>query len=133
MRSAQLVNRKQFYGSISRPRHDARVYTDDAEAIRRAVSREPHKEIALDAVKQRPTQEFKLQQKIAKLWQQQSMSMRIKSDFPRFLWQPCPMRRSISGVSKPMVSRSTSGSIADSSFNGDSTRRRRRQPTVCSA
>ena len=55
MRSAQLVNRKQFYGSISRPRHDARVYTDDAAALRRAVSWEPHKEIALNAVRQRPT------------------------------------------------------------------------------
>ena len=56
MRSAQLVNRRQFYVSISRARHDARVYTDDAEALRRAVSREPKKEIALDVVKQRPTQ-----------------------------------------------------------------------------
>jgi len=52
MRSAQLVNRKQFYGSISRTRHDARVYTDDAQALRRAV-REPKKEIALDAVQPR--------------------------------------------------------------------------------
>ena len=56
MRSAQLVNRRQFYVSISRARHDARIYTDDAEALRRAVSREPKKEIALDVVKQRPTQ-----------------------------------------------------------------------------
>jgi hypothetical protein len=31
--------RKQFYVSISRARHDARIYTDDAEAVRRAVSR----------------------------------------------------------------------------------------------
>ena len=54
MRSAQLVNRKQFYVSISRARHDARVYTDDAEALRRAVARAPRKEIALEAVKQRP-------------------------------------------------------------------------------
>jgi ATP-dependent exoDNAse (exonuclease V) alpha subunit len=55
MRIAQLVKRKQFYVSISRARHDARVYIDDAEALRRAVGREPKKEIALDAVKQRPT------------------------------------------------------------------------------
>ena len=54
MRSAQLVNRRQFYVSISRTRHDARVYTDDAAALRRAVAREPRKEIALDAVRQRP-------------------------------------------------------------------------------
>ena len=55
LRSAQLVNRRQFYVSISRARHDARIYTGDAEALRRAVAREPGKEIALDAVKQCPT------------------------------------------------------------------------------
>ena len=43
MRSAQLVNRRQFYVSISRARHDAHVYTDDAEALRRAVGRDPRK------------------------------------------------------------------------------------------
>ena len=48
MRSAQLVNRKQFYVSISRARHDAQVYTDDAEALRRAVGRDPRKAAALD-------------------------------------------------------------------------------------
>jgi len=46
MRSAQLVNHEQFYVSISRARNDARVYTNDAQALRRAV-REPKKEIAL--------------------------------------------------------------------------------------
>ena len=45
MRSAQLVNRRQFYVSISRARHDARVYTDDAEALRRAVAREPKRNL----------------------------------------------------------------------------------------
>jgi hypothetical protein len=59
MRSAQLVIRKQFYISISRARHDARVYTNDAKALRQAVGRESKKEIALDAVKQRPTQQLK--------------------------------------------------------------------------
>jgi hypothetical protein len=59
MRSAQLVNRKQFYVSISRALHDARVYTNDAKALRQAVGRESKKEIALDAVKQRPTQQLK--------------------------------------------------------------------------
>jgi hypothetical protein len=53
IRSAQLVNRKQFYVSISRARHDVRVYTDDAEAMRRAMVRDPKKEIALDAVQPR--------------------------------------------------------------------------------
>jgi len=52
MRSAQLVNHEQFYVSISRARNDARVYTNDAQALRRAV-REPKKEIALDAVQPR--------------------------------------------------------------------------------
>ena len=51
LRSAQLVTRRQFYTSISRARHDARVYTDDANALRHAVVREPKKEIALEAVK----------------------------------------------------------------------------------
>ena len=37
------------------------VYTD-AEALRRAVSREPRKEIALDTVQPRPTQELKPRQ-----------------------------------------------------------------------
>jgi len=41
--------------SISRGRIDARVYTNDAEALRLAVTRDPKKEVALDAVKQRPT------------------------------------------------------------------------------
>ena len=59
MRSGQLVNRKQFYVSISRALHDARVYTNDAKALRQAVGRESKKEIALDAVKQRPTQQLK--------------------------------------------------------------------------
>jgi len=61
MQSAQLVNRKQVHVSISRARHDARVYTDDAEVLRRAVSRDPQKELALDAVKQRPTRGLKPQ------------------------------------------------------------------------
>lgn len=52
LRSAKLVNREQEYVSISRPRLDARIYTDDAEALRCAVSRDPKKEIALDAVEQ---------------------------------------------------------------------------------
>jgi ATP-dependent exoDNAse (exonuclease V) alpha subunit len=52
MRSAQLVNRKQFYVSMSRARHDARVYTDDAEALRRAVARTQDKELTLDVTQQ---------------------------------------------------------------------------------
>ncbi|HEX4209817.1 MAG TPA: MobF family relaxase [Candidatus Binataceae bacterium] len=54
MRSAKLVNQKQFYVSISRARHDARVFTDDLQALRRSAGREPHKGIALEAVKPAP-------------------------------------------------------------------------------
>jgi conjugative relaxase-like TrwC/TraI family protein len=56
MRSGQLVNRKQFYVSISRARQDARVYTDDFEALRRVVARDHRKEVALEVVNSRPTQ-----------------------------------------------------------------------------
>ncbi len=77
MRSVQLVNRKQFYVSISRARHDAHVYTDDAQALRRAVVREPKKEIALDAVKQRPTQELKPVRETSDLQPQQSQTQSI--------------------------------------------------------
>jgi len=59
MRSARLVNREQEYVSISRARIDARIYTDDAEVLRRAVSRDPKKAIALEAIKPWPTQELK--------------------------------------------------------------------------
>jgi ATP-dependent exoDNAse (exonuclease V) alpha subunit len=76
MRAAQLVNRKQFYVSISRARHDARVYTDDAKALRQAVGRESKKEIALDAVKLRPTQQLK-PRKTIDLQPQQSQTQSI--------------------------------------------------------
>ena len=50
-RGAELVNRKQFYVSLSRPRYDARVYTNDAEALRRAAPRDSRKSVALDALR----------------------------------------------------------------------------------
>jgi conjugative relaxase-like TrwC/TraI family protein len=53
-RGVQLVNRRQFYVSLSRARYDARIYTDDAEALRRAVARDLQKAIALDAYTRRP-------------------------------------------------------------------------------
>jgi conjugative relaxase-like TrwC/TraI family protein len=63
MRSAQLVNRRQFYVSISRARYDAHVYTDDADALRRAVGRDPRKVAALDTIKSaRAITELKPQQ-----------------------------------------------------------------------
>jgi hypothetical protein len=79
--TAALVNREQLYVSVSRPRIDARIYTDDAEALRRAVSRDPRKEIALDAIKQRPTQELQPQRQTIDLQPRQShrpsLSIRI--------------------------------------------------------
>ena len=72
MRSSRLVNREQLYVSISRGRIDARVYTNDAEALRLAVTRDPKKEVALDAVKQEPTQELKSQRSTTNLQPQQS-------------------------------------------------------------
>lgn len=47
-RSIKLVNQRQFYVSISRARHDARIYTDDAQALARAVGREEIKPTALE-------------------------------------------------------------------------------------
>ena len=72
MRSTRLVNREQQYVSVSRARIDARIYTDDAEALRRAVSRDPRKEIALNAVKQEPTQALRPGQQTAELHPRQS-------------------------------------------------------------
>jgi conjugative relaxase-like TrwC/TraI family protein len=47
-RGVRLVNRRQFYVSLSRARDDARIYTDSAEALARAVGREQLKAIALE-------------------------------------------------------------------------------------
>ena len=65
------MNREQLYVSISRGRLDARVYTNDAEALRLAVTRDPKKEIALDAVKQRPILALKPQSSTTNLQPQQ--------------------------------------------------------------
>lgn len=53
-RGVQLVNRRQFYVSLSRARYDARIYTNDAEALRRTAARDLEKAIALDALGRRP-------------------------------------------------------------------------------
>jgi ATP-dependent exoDNAse (exonuclease V) alpha subunit len=47
-RSVKLVNQRQFYVSISRARHDARIYTDDPNALARVVGREQFKPTALE-------------------------------------------------------------------------------------
>ena len=47
-RSPELVNRKQFYVSISRARLELTLYTDDRESLRAAVDRNREKSVALD-------------------------------------------------------------------------------------
>ena len=51
-RSERLLNRMGWYVGVSRPKLDLRILTDNAEALKRAVTRDPRKEIALDAVQQ---------------------------------------------------------------------------------
>jgi hypothetical protein len=51
-RHAGLVNQRQSYVSLSRSRLDARIYTDDVQAMRRAVARTQEKELALDIAPQ---------------------------------------------------------------------------------
>ncbi len=78
MRSAQLVNRKQFYVSISHARQDARVYTDDAQALRRAIGRDPRKELALEAVKTQQTQQLQRTRDTTELQPQQSVGIGMR-------------------------------------------------------
>jgi conjugative relaxase-like TrwC/TraI family protein len=75
LRSDQLVNQKQFYVSVSRGINDAHVYTDDIENLRRAITRNPEKEIALDAVQIHQAQQVRPQQQQPQ--QSQSIGMRI--------------------------------------------------------
>lgn len=42
------ANKAVFYVAISRPRHDLRIYTDDASKLTQAMSREPKKYAALE-------------------------------------------------------------------------------------
>jgi ATP-dependent exoDNAse (exonuclease V) alpha subunit len=46
--SAELVNRKQFYVSISRARNSLAIYTDDGSQLPRAVSRSREKSTAIE-------------------------------------------------------------------------------------
>lgn len=52
--SEELVNRRQFYVGVSRAVEDARIYTDDRQALVRAVSREQGRESALQLVEAVP-------------------------------------------------------------------------------
>jgi conjugative relaxase-like TrwC/TraI family protein len=49
-RGEGLVNRRQFYTSISRARHDAKLYTDNGAALRRNITRDEEKDNALELV-----------------------------------------------------------------------------------
>jgi conjugative relaxase-like TrwC/TraI family protein len=55
-RSAELVNNRALYVGISRARLDVRLYTDDEQRMRRAVSRTQDKELAMDVVQKQPRQ-----------------------------------------------------------------------------
>jgi conjugative relaxase-like TrwC/TraI family protein len=59
-RSAELVNRKQFYVSISRARHGVTVYTDDSSALRHAVGRTREKSIALERLNLNGVRDLKM-------------------------------------------------------------------------
>jgi conjugative relaxase-like TrwC/TraI family protein len=52
MRSPQLVNRRSCYVTLSRGREDAHIFTNDSEALRKAVGREQRKESALEITPQ---------------------------------------------------------------------------------
>jgi ATP-dependent exoDNAse (exonuclease V) alpha subunit len=58
-RSAQLVNRKQFYVSISRARYAVSIYTDDRDRLRQTVSRNREKSTALEVLQSKLSPEFK--------------------------------------------------------------------------
>ena len=59
-RSTELVNRKQFYVSISRARHGVTIYTDDSSALRHAVGRTREKSIALERLNLNVGQDLKM-------------------------------------------------------------------------
>jgi conjugative relaxase-like TrwC/TraI family protein len=52
--SEELVNRRQFYVSVSRAVDEVRVYTDDRLTLSRAVSREQDRESALELLDRAP-------------------------------------------------------------------------------
>lgn len=60
MRGAELVNRKQFYVSISRARNGISVYTDDRERLPEVVNRSREKSMALEQIPLRVSHSFKI-------------------------------------------------------------------------
>jgi len=59
-RSAELVNRKQFYVSISRARSGVSLYTDSRERMGQAVNRSREKSTALERLQTKPNHGLKI-------------------------------------------------------------------------
>jgi ATP-dependent exoDNAse (exonuclease V) alpha subunit len=59
LRSIELVNRKQFYVSISRARDEITIYTDDREALHLVVNRNREKSVALEQARFRVQPQIK--------------------------------------------------------------------------
>jgi ATP-dependent exoDNAse (exonuclease V) alpha subunit len=59
LRSIELVNRKQFYVSISRARDEVTIYTDDRRTLRHAVNRNREKSVALEQARIRVQPQIK--------------------------------------------------------------------------
>ena len=76
MRSADLVNRKQFYVSISRARHGISVYTDDRERLRQVVNRSREKSTALEQIPVNVSHSFKIIPERTLLAQNRSYGLR---------------------------------------------------------
>jgi hypothetical protein len=59
LRSIELVNRKQFYVSISRARDEVTIYADDRRTLRHAVNRNREKSVALEQARIRVQPQIK--------------------------------------------------------------------------
>ena len=59
LRSIELVNRKQFYVSISRARDEVTIYADDRRTLRHAVNRNREKSVALEQARIRVQRQIK--------------------------------------------------------------------------
>jgi conjugative relaxase-like TrwC/TraI family protein len=78
-RSEELVNRRQFYVSVSRAVEDARVYTDDRGALARVVSREQGRESALSLMERVPPKESR----VALLRRETPLDLARRNEDPR--------------------------------------------------
>jgi conjugative relaxase-like TrwC/TraI family protein len=75
-RSAELVNRKQFYVSISRARHNISVYTDDRNRLDQVTSRSREKSMALERLRSDSNHSFKVLPERTLTSQSRSYSLR---------------------------------------------------------